>query len=68
MVVQPWEFITSKVKDEILGLQLEIEHHNNLFMILQFCKFTSTENIKDGILELLLEIECPHTSCMVQQS
>ena len=26
------------------------------------------ENIKEGILELLLEIECPHTLCMVQQS
>ena len=43
----------SNVKDVILEILFEIECPNNLFMVLQSCKFISIQNVKDGISELL---------------
>ena len=37
-------------------------------MVVQTWEFVKIQNVKDGILELLLEIECPNNLFMVLQS
>ena len=44
-----------------------MERPHNVCIVVQPWKFINVENIRDGILKLLLEIECPNNLFMVLQ-
>ena len=68
MVVQPRKFINMQGKRWDFRITVGNWIAQEFVYGTAILEFTSIQNMNDGILELLLEIECPHNLCMVLQS